>query len=98
MGLLITSSLISWNVYGSTKAPPSRGFSYIEVWITGVQTNIVGAIFEYACILAIRRTKFTLNIKSADMDKIISLMDFGALVLSFIFFTIFNIVYWFCTH
>ena len=98
MGLLITSSLISWNVYGSTKAPLSRGFSYIEVWITGVQTNIVGAIFEYACILAIRRTKFTLNIKSADMDKIISLMDFGALVLSFIFFTIFNIVYWFCTH
>ena len=98
MGLLITSSLISWNVYGSTKAPPSRGFSYIEVWILGVQANIIGAIFEYACILAMRRTKLTLNIKFADMDKIISVIDLGALVISFVFFATFNFVYWFCTH
>ena len=98
MGLLITSSLISWNVYGSTKAPPSRGFSYIEVWISGVQTNIIGAICEYSCILAIRRTKLTLSIKSTDMDKIITLIDFGAFVISFIYFTMFNLVYWFGTH
>ena len=98
MGLLITTSLIAWNVYGSTKAPPSRGFSYIEVWITGVQTNITGAIFEYLLILALKRSNLNMSTKSSDMDQIIKLIDLGALTISLIFFSVFNIIYWFCSH
>ena len=44
MGLLITVNLIAWNVYGSTNAPPKRGFSFIELWMTGVQSTILLAI------------------------------------------------------
>ena len=97
MGLLITASLIAWNVYGSTsnKAPRSRGFSFIEVWILGVQTNIIVAIIEYACILALKRSNFNMSTKSANMDRIIKLIDLLAFVLSLIFFSCFNIFYWF---
>ena len=51
MGMLITNCLISWNVYGSTKAPPCRGFSYIEIWIIGAQFPILLAICEYGLVL-----------------------------------------------
>ena len=51
MGLLITLYLISTNVYGSTEAPPNRGFSNIELWITGTQICILLAILEYSIIL-----------------------------------------------
>ena len=91
LGLLITLSLIAWNVYGNTEAPPSRGFSYIEVWILGVQTIIIGAIFEYTCILAAKRSNLY---KYADQQTT-KLIDLVGFIFSFILFTVFNIVYWF---
>ena len=61
MGLLITLYLIATNVYASLDAPPSRGFSYVEVWIAFVQCNILIAIIEYLFILCLMRCdiKFT---------------------------------------
>ena len=52
MGLLVTLSLISSNVYSSVTAPSDRGFSYLEIWLIGVQGPIVLAILEYGIILA----------------------------------------------
>ena len=95
MGLLITISLIAWNVYGSTKAPPSRGFSKIESWITGVQCPIIFAILEYSCILAVKRTQFKAN---KDLEKIICLIDLISLIFSLIVFIIFNFIYWKFLH
>ena len=92
MGLLITLSLISWNVYGSLKAPPSRGFSNIELWITGEQCIIIYAILEYACILALKRSQPSKA--SFDYDKVIKMTDLISLLISLIFFIIFNIIYW----
>ena len=91
MGLLITTSLIAWNIYGSTSAPPSRGFSNIELWITGVQCVINLAILEYACILALKRTQPKADF---DLDKTMKIIDFVSLIISVIFFLIFNIMYW----
>ena len=91
MGLLITISLITWNVYGSTKAPPSRGFSKIELWITGVQCPIIFAILEYSCILAVKRTQLKPTI---NLDKIINLIDMISFTFSLIVFIIFNCIYW----
>ena len=99
MGLLITVSLIAWNVYGSVKAPPSRGFSYIEIWITGVQCNILLAILEYASILTIKRTNLHLKIFNKETfvntDNFTKIMDFTSLILSLIFFSAFSILYWY---
>ena len=98
MGLLVTVKLIAWNVYGSTKAPPSRGFSYIEMWITGIQCNIVLAIVEYACILALSRVHheflFLIFGKNYTMDKIVKIIDFTSLLVSLTFFFLFNVFYW----
>ena len=91
MGLLVTTSLIVWNVYGSTKAPSSRGFSNIELWITGVQSIIIFAILEYACILALKRIN---PLVVFDLDEITKIIDLISFIICLIFFIIFNILYW----
>ena len=50
LGLLITLDLIATNTYNSVKAPEKRGFSYLEIWMLGVQIPILLAIFEYGMI------------------------------------------------
>jgi hypothetical protein len=37
------------------KAPTGRGFSYIEIWLLGVQIPILLAIVEYGILLTIKR-------------------------------------------
>ena len=51
----MTLDLIATNVYNYVKAPANRGFSYIEIWMIGVQIPILVAIFEYAIILAMKK-------------------------------------------
>ena len=53
--MLITLNLIVTNVYNSVKAPAQRGFSYIEIWMIGVQIPILVGIFEYAILLALKK-------------------------------------------
>ena len=93
MGLLITTCLINWNVYGKADAPLSRGFSYIEFWITGVQCNILLAILEYSCVLALKRTNFQIK-GYANMDIFIRKIDLYTFMGSFLFFSVFNVYYW----
>ena len=93
--MLITNCLISWNVYGSTKAPPCRGFSYIEIWIIGVQSVIFLAIIEYTCILALKRDfglKWTEKFDSK-LDEIIKKIDLWSLITSAILFAFFVLIY-----
>ena len=51
--MLVTIFLIVMTIYGSVKAPPTRGFSYIELWYIGVQIPILFALLEYGIMLAI---------------------------------------------
>ena len=92
MGLLITASLITWNVYGSIKAPSSRGFSNIELWITAVQCIIIFGILEYACILTLKRTH---PIAKFDLNEITKIIDMISVIISLIFFFMFNVIYWY---
>ena len=55
MGLLITLYLIAKNRYDTLEAPHTRGFSYIEIWMFGVESIILIAIFEYSLILVWER-------------------------------------------
>ena len=55
LGLLVTLDLITMNTYNSVKAPPGRGFSYIEIWLVGIQIPILLAIFEYGILLTMKR-------------------------------------------
>ena len=43
------------NIYNSVKAPVKRGFSYIEIWMIGVQIPILVGILEYATLLALKK-------------------------------------------
>ena len=62
MGLLVTLDLIATNVYNSVKAPSKRGFSYIEIWMIGVQVPILLAISEYAILLAVKKYLCVVNV------------------------------------
>ena len=93
MGLLITTYLIASNVYGSLDAPPSRGFSNIEVWITGVQCNILLAIVEYLFVLCLMRCEIKLPF-GFSVRKCIKIIDAIFFTLSLVFFISFNYFYW----
>ena len=66
----MTLYLIATNVYNSVKAPAKRGFSYIEIWIIGIQIPILVAIFEYGILLALKKYHQGNKIQvSSGMDK-----------------------------
>ena len=51
----MTLFLIVSNVYNSVKAPAKRGFSYIEIWMVGVQIPILTGLTEYGVLLALKK-------------------------------------------
>ena len=63
---MITLDLIATNTYNSVKAPPGRGFSYVEIWLLGVQIPILLAIVEYGILLTMKRV----NKKKPEPNKI----------------------------
>ena len=86
MGMIVTLLLISSNVYNSVKAPSTRGFSYIDIWIIGSQAPIVFALFQYGFILLVmKHWKYELNYRRLDIVAI-SIVAF--------FYSCFNWYFW----
>ena len=109
MGLLVTLYLISSNVYSSVSAPKKRGFSYVEVWMMGSQGTILLAIIEYGFILMWKKfekkasySEVSPIVEKAEEKKWNNLslndkikrVDFISIIVSIIFFLLFNIIYW----
>ena len=88
LGVLVTLALITTNVYNSVKAPAKRGFSFIEIWLFGVQIPILLGILEYGIILAMKKYH---NGELNCLDKTI---DKWAFIVSLLFIMIFNTTYW----
>ena len=107
---MLTLDLIVTNVYNSVEAPTQRGFSYIEIWLIGIQIPILVAIFEYGTILAMKkyyqpdkkpsevvvfqRKITTTNPEKMNMKKIEKTMDKWSFIGTLSFLIIFNIIYW----
>ena len=108
MGLLVTLYLISSNVYSSVSAPKKRGFSYMEVWIMGSQGTILLAIIEYGFILMWKKfeNKASSEVspivdkdeekmwKNLSLNEKIKRVDIISIIVSGMFFLLFNIIYW----
>ena len=102
--------LIVTNVYNSVEAPTQRGFSYIEIWLIGIQIPILVAIFEYGILLAMKkyyqpnkktskvvvfnRKIITTDTEEMNMKKIEITMDKWSFIGTLSFIIIFNIIYW----
>ena len=96
--------LISANVYIAVEAPPTRGFSYIEVWMLGTQAPILLALFEYGFILLLKKVtkKITSNENQdinhndaePDLDDKIKMLDFTTMIISLISISAFIFIYW----
>jgi len=101
MGLVVTLFLITVNVYNSVDAPPNRGFSYIELWMVGMQLPIIVAIVEYIVILGLTR-----YLKYKDTSRIYATENFKrnlnwilytdviTFTVSIIYYILFFILYW----
>ena len=88
------------------RAPPERGFSYVELWMAGMQIPILGAVIEYSTILGLRKYSFkneiettkVYNMRAEDASKIKlrwdKKVDIAAFVISLTYFLIFSIFYW----
>ena len=106
MGMILTLYLISANVYSSVDAPPTRGFSYIEVWILGTQAPIILALFEYGFILLLKKAakKITTNENQdinhndaePDLDDKIKMLDYVTMIISLISVSAFVSIYCIC--
>ena len=101
MGLVVTLFLITVNVYNSVDAPPNRGFSYIELWMVGMQLPIIVAIVEYIIILGLTRYlkhKDTSRIYATENFKRnldwILYVDVITFTVSIIYYVLFFILYW----
>ena len=105
----MTLYLVTANVYGSIEAPKSRGFSFIEIWMVGIQSTMLVAIFEYGLVLVLlRRDKKTSHVvqvqpmgqkslrrkSTMDVEQLIKMMDKWTFLFSILFFFIFNFFYW----
>ena len=101
MGLVVTLFLITVNVYNSVDASPNRGFSYIELWMVGMQLPIIVAIVEYIVILGLTR-----YLKYKDTSRIYATENFKrnldwilyadviTFTVSIIYYVLFFILYW----
>ena len=104
--MIVTLYLISANVYNAVEAPPTRGFSYIEVWMLGTQAPILLALFEYGFILLLKKVakKRTTNENQdinhndaeTDLDDKIKMLDFTTMIVSLISISAFISIYWIC--
>ena len=109
LGLLVTLHLISVNVYNSVSAPPERGFSYIELWMLGMQLTIIVALIEYGIILGLKKffkkknfknikvfvnRKNTVSKEIHEDDTIFKNIDKIFLILSIAYLTAFSSCYW----
>ena len=78
LGLLVTLNLILMNVYNSVNAPTKRGFSFIEVWLLGVEIPFLVGILEYGMILSVRKYKSkkkatsVINVRNSQSPKILA--------------------------
>ena len=70
------------NVYNSVNAPTKRGFSFIEVWLLGVEIPILVGILEYGMILSVRKYKSkkkgtsVINVRTSQSPKILADEEF----------------------
>ena len=104
--MIVTLYLISANVYNAVEAPPTRGFSNIEVWMLGTQDPILLALFEYGFILHLKKIakkKTTNEIQDSnhndskpDLDDKIKMLDYATMIFSLIGISTFVSIYWIC--
>ena len=94
MGMVITLCLISFNVYNAIDAPPKRGFSYIEVWMVGMEIPIIFALLEYSIILGLKRCSHKKFKFFGNIEKTAAQIDSISSVLSISYMISFSMCYW----
>ena len=95
MGLLITIFLIITNIYNSVNAPKTRGLSFIEIWIIGIDFQILGAILQYSYVILLNNQAVSPMYTNVPNQKDrLKLIDRYALLASLAYFITFQFTFW----
>ena len=95
MGLLITIFLIITNIYNSVNAPKTRGLSFIEIWIIGIDFQILGAILQYSYVILLNNQAVSPMYTNVPNQKDrLKLIDRYALLASLAYFITFQCTFW----
>ena len=98
MGLLITIFLIITNIYNSVNAPKDRGFSFIEMWILGIDFQVLAAIIEYSYVILQKRKRISAMYNNAteesNYESRLTMIDRNALIASSAYFIMFQAIFW----
>ena len=89
MGMLVILFLILTTIHGNVKGPSSRGFSYLEVWYSGMFLPVIVAIIEYALLLATLKYKN----ESQYLTRFLAKVDIIFMWCSAIFLVIFILAF-----
>ena len=92
--MIITLCLISFNVYNAVDAPPSRGFSYIEVWMVGMEIPIIFALLEYSLILGFKRCTHQNKKCFGKIEEKAAQIDSISCIATIIYISAFSLSYW----
>ena len=71
------------------KGPASRGFSFIEIWMVGMQIPILVGILEYAFLLMRKKYQKCSEPKAKTIDR---LTHIGCLIYIILFIVIYILV------
>ena len=101
MAILLTILLIEMPMYVTVNAPPQRSFSYIEIWIIGMQVPTLVAVLESSVVLFLKRridVKGNNEVTSVDASEEqgprFHLFDLVTSILLSAYFVLFQIIFW----
>ena len=94
IGLLVTLYLITTNIYVGIPAPTTRGFGYLDMWISGMLLPIEIGIIQYGILLS--ASKFGKGfICGQEINFIkVDLISFGTTLALSLLFDILYFVFW----
>ena len=94
LGLLATLYLITTNIYVGIPAPGTRGYSYLDIWISGMLLPIEIGIIQYGILLS--ASKFGKGVICGQEINFIKadLISFGITLALSLLFDILYFVFW----
>ena len=91
--MLLTITLIVTTVYVTTEAPPTRGMSFLEVWIIGIQIPTIVAMFQSG-LSSVIIMETTEKLAPEELDRKSRQLDKITVIILGIYFIIFQLTFW----
>ena len=91
--MLLTITLIVTTFYVTTEAPPTRGMSFLEIWIIGIQIPTIVAMFQSGLSSAFIMNA-TEKLDVEELDRKLRRLDKITVIILGLYFIGFQLTFW----